>query len=272
MRRYLVVGNETLGGRRLEEEVAARLRRGSPEFHIVVPASPPRGGLTYTEGEAQGLAEDRLERGLRRFAEMGARVEGQVGDGDPFVAIEEALQGQRFDEIILSTLPPGVSKWLKLDLPHLVEELGLPVTHVVAEPEPEVRESALAGVPLFAGLPKRHLRRLARASMVINHRQGEAIVSEGSPGRDLFVLLDGRVRIVQHGRTVASMSAGDVFGEISVLDPGPRTADVIAETPTRSLRLPARSFRAAVEEDARLASRVLASVGRRMRAIAQPPD
>jgi len=250
----------------------ARIAREPVRLHILVPASP-REGLTWTESEVEGLAKDRLERGLKMFSDMGAQVDGHVGDGDPFVAIEEALQGQRYDGIILSTLPPGVSRWLKLDLPHRVEELGVPVTHVVAEREPAVRENALTGVSLFAGLPKRHLRRLARASMIVHHRQGEAIISEGSRGAELFVVLDGEVKVVQHGRTVARMSAGDVFGEISVLDPGPRTADVIAETPTRSLRLPARGFRDALEADARLARRVLEAVGRRLRAVVQsPPD
>lgn len=63
---------------------------------------------------------------------------GEVGDPRPLQAIDDVLlRGERFDGIVLSTLPPGISRWLRLDLPHRVEaQLGLPVTHLVGEPEP----------------------------------------------------------------------------------------------------------------------------------------
>jgi CRP/FNR family cyclic AMP-dependent transcriptional regulator len=79
------------------------------------------------------------------------------------------------------------------------------------------------------------------------------------------------VTVRREGRTVASMTTGDVFGEISLLDPGPRTADVVAKTPTRCVRLAAADFRAAVEADPRLALAILRHVGQRLREIVRPP-
>jgi GABA permease len=83
------------------------------------------------------VALERLRRGLERFRQMGAEADGEVGDHRPIDAIGDALRdGGPFDEIIISTLPPGRSRWLKLDLPHRVEAAyGVSVTHVIGQPE-----------------------------------------------------------------------------------------------------------------------------------------
>jgi GABA permease len=75
---------------------------------------------------------------MARFRELGAEVDGEVGAPSPVEAIGDAIRAVgRFDEIILSTLPPGPSRWLRLDLPHRVERAyNLPVTHLVADPQP----------------------------------------------------------------------------------------------------------------------------------------
>jgi hypothetical protein len=133
-RRYLVVANQTLGGARLAEAVKERLAAGDSRFHIVVPATSPADHAVWTEGEALALATERLERALARFRELGADADGEVGDPSPLEAINDALREEEFDEIILSTLPPGISRWLGQDLIHRVQRsVDVPVTHVIGE-------------------------------------------------------------------------------------------------------------------------------------------
>lgn len=137
MRRYLVVANRTLGGEHLAALVRECLAAGPCTFHVVVPATPPPGHLTATEGQARAVAVRRLEEALARFRALGADVDGEVGDASPLLAVDDVLRHRAVDEIILSTLPPGLSRWLKQDLPHrLQRRFVLPVRHVVADPEP----------------------------------------------------------------------------------------------------------------------------------------
>lgn len=136
MKRYLVVANQTLGGEHLAEAVRERMAAGPSEFHVVVPATHPPDHATYTEGAAEAHSREALDKGLARLAELGAKATGEVGDADPLLAITDALREGTFDEIILSTLPAGASKWLKLDLPHRVEKaVDIPVVHLEAPAE-----------------------------------------------------------------------------------------------------------------------------------------
>jgi len=135
-RTYLVVANQTLGGEPLLQTIRACVTKGPARFFVLVPATPPQDHLTWTEGDAQAIATRRLDRAVAQFRDLGAEVEGAVGDRSPIQAIRDVLAHRSFDEIILSTLPPGVSKWMRLDLPRRVERsFGLPVSHVVAEVE-----------------------------------------------------------------------------------------------------------------------------------------
>ncbi len=139
MRSYLVVANQTLGGEHLMMKVRERMAAGACRFHVVVPATPPS-DHAWTEGEARALAQSHLDAALARLRELGAEVDGEVGDQNPLLAIGDALRDERFDEIILSTLPPGPSRWLKLDLPRrAADRFGLPVTHVIGDHEPANR-------------------------------------------------------------------------------------------------------------------------------------
>lgn len=134
-RRYLVVANQTLGGEHLAEAIRERMAAGRCSFHVVVPATPPEDHV-WTEAEIRAAAQERLDLALARFREMGAEADGEVGDQRPLDAIADAVQAGQYDEIILSTFAPGISRWLKLDLPHRVgSAFGLPVTHIVAEAE-----------------------------------------------------------------------------------------------------------------------------------------
>lgn len=136
MQNFLVVANQTLGGEHLIAEVRARLAHGPCRFHILVPATAPSDHATYTEGEAQAVAKHNLERALETFRKLGAEADGEIGDEQPLGAIGDVLREQDFDEIILSTLPPGISRWLGQDLISRVERsFAIPVTHVVGESE-----------------------------------------------------------------------------------------------------------------------------------------
>jgi hypothetical protein len=134
MCRYLVVANQTLAGEPLVSRIRELSRSGPCAFFLIVPATPPR-DHPWTEGEARATARARLDEALMRLSGLEVKVEGEVGDGNPMLAIDDAVREHGpFAEIILSTLPPGASRWLRLDLPHRVAaSFGLPMTHVVGE-------------------------------------------------------------------------------------------------------------------------------------------
>jgi len=141
---YLVVANQTLGGEALKDAIAERVALGPSRFYVLVPATPARdlyqNVMNALEGEppdqaaATADAQQRLEATLESIRASGAAADGEIGDPDPLAAIEAVLERHHFDEIIVSTLPRAVSRWLKLDLPARVgHAFDLPVTHVVAE-------------------------------------------------------------------------------------------------------------------------------------------
>ena len=135
MRRYLVIANRTLCEQHLLDEVHRR-RVAEPgcRFHLVVPASHPNG--TFTDEQCWRMAEERLAEALDTLAAGGISATGEVGDANPVYAVGDVLLREigRFDEIILSTLPVGSSKWLSQNVVRrLRRSTGLPVTHVIAE-------------------------------------------------------------------------------------------------------------------------------------------
>ena len=138
MRRILVVAHRTLGGEHLREEVQRRLAEGDCSFHLLVPERHPN-DHAWTDGAVRRAAEAVLEEGLSSFRALDptgrTSFTGEVGDVNPVHAVDQLfIRGERFDEIILSTLPPGPSRWLKQDVPHkMAREYTIPITHVVAE-------------------------------------------------------------------------------------------------------------------------------------------
>lgn len=107
---------------------------------VLVPATPIPHLLAWVEGEALEVAKRSAELAKGRMEEMGITVSRiAVGDGSPLVAIGDELRQhpERYDAIIVSTLPLGISKWLGLDLPRQVErKFGVPVIHVVSQMKP----------------------------------------------------------------------------------------------------------------------------------------
>lgn len=132
-------------------------------------------------------------------------------------------------------------------------------------------EEALRGAPLFEEVPRRHLRSIARVTRLSSHPAGRTVVHEGADGSAMYVLLEGRARVVRKGRTVARLAAGDFFGEISLIDGGPRTASVVADTPIRALKLEGQDFRRVVAGEPALALRVMRALAGRVRQRERPP-
>lgn len=139
MRRYLVVANLTLGGEHLTRLLGDRVAEAPCAFHVLVPASvdPHPHAWTHDDVSDRELAARRLDEALERFGDLDAEVTGEVGDHRPVDAILDVLRRQSFDEIILSTLPAGASRWLRLDLVNRVRRaVDAPVTHVVSTEVP----------------------------------------------------------------------------------------------------------------------------------------
>jgi hypothetical protein len=139
--RVLVVANRTAATPRLLEAIAQRAKDGPCEFALLIPDVTDRQAADWTLESALSL----MKRSAR------GEVEGLVGGPDPFESVQEAVRQGDFDEIIISTLPRRVSKWLRRDLIRRVEGLGLPVTAIVPgeeklSPEEERAQRAGAGV------------------------------------------------------------------------------------------------------------------------------
>jgi hypothetical protein len=133
--RVLVVANRTAATPALLDAVRERAARGPCAFTLLVPNSArDLHRLIDPEDQDSTDAEQTLEMALPLLEDAaGERVEGMVGDPEPLAAIQDAVNVRGFDEIILSTLPKRVSRWLRLDLPHKASGLGLPVTVVTAK-------------------------------------------------------------------------------------------------------------------------------------------
>jgi CRP/FNR family transcriptional regulator, cyclic AMP receptor protein len=129
------------------------------------------------------------------------------------------------------------------------------------------RADALARVPLFADLGRRHLNQLADAAQIVSYRQGTTVIREGDPGATLFVIVDGTADVSRGGRTLATLSPGEFFGEVSLLDGGPRTASIVAQTPLTAVRLFRTPFYRLVQAEPAIGVRVLAELARRIRRV-----
>jgi CRP-like cAMP-binding protein len=130
----------------------------------------------------------------------------------------------------------------------------------------------LRQVPLFSSLDKKELAMLAKLVKEQTYQPGTTIVKAGAGGHGLYIIKEGEVSIIQDGRTVASMGPGQFFGEISVLDGGPRTADVRAESPTTCLALISWEVKPLLMENAGITYKMLLEMVKRLRNTAPQPE
>ncbi len=135
--RVLVVAHKTAATQPLLDAVRERARRGPVSFSLLVPnAAHGLHKVVDAEDQGAGEAQHVLDDALPKLSEAaGSPVEGIVGDPDPSAAVQDALNLRGFDEIIVSTLSPKVSRWLKLDLPSKISGMGLPVMTVTPADE-----------------------------------------------------------------------------------------------------------------------------------------
>ena len=127
------------------------------------------------------------------------------------------------------------------------------------------RLQSLAKIPLFARVPKRHLRSILKRTGEYERDKGATIIRDARHGEVLFVLLDGSARVVRAGRTVARLGPGDFFGEIAVLDRRPRTASVVATSPVRFLTLHRDDLREIAAKEPEVAWSLLEGLASRLR-------
>jgi GABA permease len=133
--RVLVIANETVGGAQLLDTIRSRIADREARVLVVCPAlNSPLRHWASDEDEARSQAQARLDASLVTMREAGIAAGGEIGDGDPIQAIEDAIRTFRPDELILSTHPPGRSHWLERGVVEKARErFELPLTHVVVD-------------------------------------------------------------------------------------------------------------------------------------------
>ena len=143
--RYLVVANQTAQSRELIDELKRLSAEAPAEFVLIVPATPVQHRLTWDEAESKAAAEAVVAEARARYEEEALTVvAASTGPGSPVMAIEDELENNpgAYAGIVLSTLPLGMSRWLKLDVLSAVKQrTRIPVTHVVAASTPVARSA-----------------------------------------------------------------------------------------------------------------------------------
>jgi ribosomal protein S18 acetylase RimI-like enzyme len=141
-RRILVIANETVAGHTLRRMILEKSLDVREEVLVVTPAlNSPLKHWVSDEDDARAAAQERLDASLGKLAEAGVQARGEVGDGDPLQAMEDALRTFGADEIIISTHPEGRSNWLERRVVEKARErFAVPITHVVVDLEREREE------------------------------------------------------------------------------------------------------------------------------------
>jgi CRP/FNR family transcriptional regulator, cyclic AMP receptor protein len=135
----------------------------------------------------------------------------------------------------------------------------------------DTKVEALKRAPLFADLSRKELMQLARLADDAEVPEGRVLCREGDRGREFFVLVEGRVDVTTKGSRVATLGAGDFVGEISLLEPTPRTATVTAKTPLRFFVLTPKDFRQVLDENPSVERKVLRALARRVLELSRDP-
>ncbi|MET0510479.1 MAG: cyclic nucleotide-binding domain-containing protein [Thermoleophilaceae bacterium] len=130
---------------------------------------------------------------------------------------------------------------------------------------------SLKRAPLFEGLSRKELVQLARLTDDVEVPAGKVLCKEGDLGHEFFVLVDGKVDVARNGRRVATLGAGDFVGEISLLEPTPRTATVTAKTALRFFVLTPKALQQVLDENPSVERKVLRALARRVLELSRDP-
>jgi serine/threonine protein phosphatase PrpC len=224
-------------------------RRGSvhvlTEDHTLIAAQIKAGAIQPEDAERSPF-KGVLTRALGQHESV--QVDSLVVDllpGDAFLLCSDGLHGYVADEDLVARLGGEVVDTLAAELVTLANERGGRdnITAIVVtcedsgaeEPASIARIDALQRIPLFEHLTYREHNEILAVARTRNYPAGALIVREGDPGGDLFVVLDGEVSVEQQGLPIATVMAGGHFGEMGLVDAGPRSASVRAVTPIRAM-------------------------------------
>ena len=128
------------------------------------------------------------------------------------------------------------------------------------------RIARLRAVPLFSGCSDKQLAFIATRVEELDFPAGKVLCEEGKSGGDFFIVLSGTADVRRRGNTMNRMGPGDFFGEIALLDQGPRSATVVTTSPMRALVLGPAQFQDVLYQDAEIARQMLYVVTKRLRA------
>jgi CRP/FNR family cyclic AMP-dependent transcriptional regulator len=126
-------------------------------------------------------------------------------------------------------------------------------------------DSTLAAVPIFAGLSRRQRSSLQHGSRIVQHPAGKEVSAEGQGALALHVVLEGTAMVTVGGHDKRTLSTGDYFGEISLIDGKPRSATVIATEPLTTLAVPYQVFQSVLDDDPTCARGLLTVLCARLR-------
>jgi len=131
--------------------------------------------------------------------------------------------------------------------------------------------SALASVSFLSGMNQRQLKMIAQSGKEFSYKSGDTIVEEGTMGVGFYLVLDGKVEVRKGSKTLATLSKGQFFGEMSLIDEQPRSADVVAVQPTNCFTISTWVFAALIKQHPELALPMLKELAKRLRTAQGSP-
>ena len=130
----------------------------------------------------------------------------------------------------------------------------------------------LSEIPIFSACTQKELREIARLADRVSPLQGEVLAREGTPGREFFVIAQGKAKVVMGGEEIAVLGPGEFFGEMALLDQGPRSASVVAETPMTLYVIGSREFGELIDRVPYVTRQILRGLSNRLRSAEDAPS